>query len=137
MKAAVIENGVVVNVIRVESLDVIPGLVDGEGAKIGDLWDGQQFTTPAPALAASDFEAALDAHLDAKAQERRYNDRFTCALRAGYTGPFQAEGVAFAQWMDNCNAYAYQLLADVQAGTRSAPASVDAFIEELPDLVWP
>lgn len=134
MKAAVIENGVVVNLIVVDQLG---DLVDGEGAAIGDLWDGQQFTKPTVTLTVEDFEAALDAHLDAKAKERRYNDRFTCALRAGYTGPFQAEGVAFAQWMDNCNAYAYQLLTDVGAGNRQPPASIEAFIEELPDLVWP
>lgn len=138
MKAAVIENGVVANLIVVDALDVLPGLVDGEGADIGDLWDGQSFTKPTPhAPTVADFEAALDAHLDAKAHERRYTDRFTCALRAGYTGPFQAEGIAFAQWMDNCNAYAYQLLSDVQAGNRQPPASIAAFIEELPDLVWP
>ena len=138
MKAAVIENGVVANLIVVNSLDVLPGLVDGEGADIGDLWDGQSFTKPTPpAPTVADFERALDAHLDAKAQERRYTDRFTCALRAGYPGPFQAEGAAFASWMDACNAYAYQLLVQVQAGTRPPPASVAAFVEELPDLVWP
>ena len=135
MKAAVIENGVVTNVIVVDSLD---GRINGEGADIGDLWDGQQFSKPEPpALTVADYERALDAHLDAKAKERRYNDRFTCALRAGYTGPFQAEGIAFAQWMDNCNAYAYQLLTDVEAGNRQPPATIAAFVEELPDLVWP
>ena len=138
MRAAVIESGFVVNMIEVESLDFMPGLVDGEGGGIGDLWNGQSFTKPAlPALTVSDFERALDAHLDAKAQERRYTDRFTCALRAGYPGPFQAEGAAFAAWMDMCNAYAYSLLMQVQAGTRPPPASVAAFVEELPDLVWP
>jgi hypothetical protein len=49
MRAAVIENGVVTNVIEVESLDVFPGLVDGTDAEIGDAWDGTTFTHPAPA----------------------------------------------------------------------------------------
>lgn len=138
MKAAVIESGVVANIIVVDSLDVLPGLVDAQGAAIGDLWDGTTFTKPEPPTpTVADFESALDAHLDAKAQERRYDNRITCALRAGFTGPFQAEGIAFAQWMDACNAYAYQLLADVQAGVRQPPANVEAFVEELPDLVWP
>lgn len=44
MRAAVIVGGAVANVIEVESLDVIPGLIDGEDASIGDLWDGEAFT---------------------------------------------------------------------------------------------
>ena len=46
MKAAVLENNVVINVIIVESLDVIPGLIDGTNAGIGDTWDGTQFIKP-------------------------------------------------------------------------------------------
>lgn len=82
------------------------------------------------------YEAALDAHLDTKAQERRYLNRITCALRAGFPGPYQAEGTAFAQWMDACNVYAFAQIALIEAGQRPMP-SVEAFIEELPDLVWP
>jgi hypothetical protein len=47
MKAAVIENGKVANIIIVESLDAFPNIVDAAGASVGDLWDGIQFT-PAP-----------------------------------------------------------------------------------------
>lgn len=90
--------------------------------------------TPADIIA--DYERALDQHLDAAAQSRRYNDRFTFALRAGYPGPYHAEAVVFAAWMDDCNAQAYQLLQDVQAGTATLP-TVEAFIAALPVLVLP
>lgn len=83
------------------------------------------------------FDAALVAHLDATARERRYDNRITCALRAGYPGPFQAEGIAFASWMDQCNALAYQLLAEVVAGTRPLPSSPQALIDMMPPMVWP
>ncbi len=83
------------------------------------------------------FDAALVAHLDATARERRYDNRVTCALRAGYPGPFQAEGIAFAGWMDQCNALAYQLLAEVVAGTRPLPESPKALIGLMPAMVWP
>lgn len=83
------------------------------------------------------FDAALVDHFDSVAQSRHYDNRITCALRAGYTGPFKAEGTAFAQWMDACNVYAYQALADWQAGKRQAPASVQAFVAELPTITWP
>ena len=83
------------------------------------------------------FDAALVAHLDATARERRYDNRVTCALRAGYPSPFQAEGIAFASWMDQCNALAYSLLAEVVAGTRQMPESPQALIDLMPAMVWP
>jgi hypothetical protein len=79
---------------------------------------------------------ALEAHYDSKAQERRYDNRITCALRAGYAGPFQAEGQAFAVWMDTCNAYGYQVMQDVLAELRPVPTA-EELIAELPVLVWP
>jgi hypothetical protein len=51
MKAHIIENGVVVNTIVVESLDLLPNLIDAElGGSIGDLYDGTTFTKPAPVV---------------------------------------------------------------------------------------
>jgi hypothetical protein len=51
MRAHVIENGVVVNTIEVESLDFMPGLVDAAiGGSVGDLWDGHIFTKPPPEI---------------------------------------------------------------------------------------
>lgn len=83
------------------------------------------------------IEAALDAHFDSVAGQRRYRDRVTCTLRAGYPGPFQAEGQAFAGWMDTCNHLAYQIMAEVLAGTRPEPTNAEAFIALLPEMVWP
>lgn len=83
------------------------------------------------------FDASLSAHLDATARERRYDNRLTCALRAGYPGPFQVEGIAFAGWMDQCNALAYSLLAEVVAGTRPLPESPQALIDLMPVMIWP
>jgi hypothetical protein len=83
------------------------------------------------------YEAALDAYLDKTAQDHRYNDRFTFALRAGYAGPWQAEGIAFAQWMDGINAAAYLMLVGVQAGEVTPPPSIEEFIASLPPFVYP
>ena len=83
----------------------------------------------------ADLTRALEAHYDATAQTRRYDIRLTCALRAGYAGPFQAEGTAFAIWMDTCNAYGYQVMADCLAGLRAIPTAAQ-LIAELPVISW-
>lgn len=47
MKAHVIENQKVINTIEVQSLDFMSGLLDASnGGSIGDIWDGETFTTP-------------------------------------------------------------------------------------------
>lgn len=50
MKAHIIENGVVVNTILVDSLDALPGvtLVEATSGSIGYLYDGSTFTDPDP-----------------------------------------------------------------------------------------
>jgi len=82
------------------------------------------------------YEAALDAHLDSVAQQHRYRDRVTFSLRAGYPGPYQAEGIAFAQWMDACNVQAFTLLGKVLAHTAQLP-TIEDFIAGLPVFVKP
>ena len=83
------------------------------------------------------FDAALTAHLDATARQKRYTDRITCMVRAGFVGPFQSDGIAFSTWADGCNVLAYQMLQAVQAGTEPMPESPEAFIATLPVMVWP
>jgi len=85
----------------------------------------------------AEIVAAMESLFDTTAQSRRYDNRVTCALRAGYAGPFQAEGLAFATWMDTCNATAYQMLAEVQSGTRQMPATTAEALALLPEMVWP
>lgn len=82
------------------------------------------------------YDQALTAHLDKVAAERRYDNRVTCSLRAGYPGPYQAEGIAFATWMDTCLYTAYELLQRIQAGTAATP-TIEEFIGSLPKLQWP
>lgn len=83
------------------------------------------------------YTQALDDHLDRMAQTKRYENRVTCALRAGYPGPFQAEGQAFATWMDTCNDLAYQWWAAIEADEMAMFSSKEDFISQLPEFVWP
>ena len=82
-----------------------------------------------------DYIIALEAHQNAIAQERLYYDRITCALRSGYSSPYQEEGQAFAMWMDQTNYLAYKWLNEMQAGTRPW-VSQEEFIAMFPVCSW-
>ena len=99
--------------------------------------------TPKPEPAAptqeeiiAQYERALDHHLDAVASQYRYDSRFTFALRAGYSGPYQAEAVAFAQWMDDCNVRAFARMSRVLEGAESMP-TIESLIADLPLFILP
>ncbi len=83
----------------------------------------------------SEYENALANLFNSKAKEKNYDNYITCSLRAGYSGPYQQEGIAFAQWMDNCNFTGYQILNDVESGIRTIP-SIPDFLAEMPTFDW-
>ena len=91
----------------------------------------------APPITATDIVTAMEQLFDSTAQGKHYDNRITCALRAGYFGPFQQEGIAFATWMDSQNAKGYTMLAQVQAGTMAMPATVEEALALLDPMVWP
>lgn len=99
----------------------------------GEYIDPYSVPSPTP----EDISHAMDVLFDETARSRGYDSRITCALRAGYAGPFHDEGTAFAAWMDTCYATAYQMLAEVQAGTRPMPTSIPEALSLLPVMTWP
>ena len=80
------------------------------------------------------YERALDNHLDTIAKLYRYDNRFTFALRAGFEGPYQAESIEFAKWMDECNVSAFADLQAVTNGLAEIP-TIEEFINGLPVFV--
>lgn len=117
--------------------------VKGTPKKTGDTWDWDwQIVSLTPAEVAAtmptqaEYSAAMDRHFDAVAQTKRYSNRMTCAMRAGYPGVYQAEGLAFGVWMDDCNQFAYALLGQVLTGQVPQP-TLAGFIAALPVIAWP
>lgn len=104
------------------------------GMEVGVDGSFRQAVQATPTVEA--YTAALEAMYDAKAHERRYDNRYTCAVRAGYAGPFQAEAQVFALWMDTCNALAYQVMEQVQGGKLAAP-TIEGLLAMMPALSWP
>lgn len=109
---------------------------DGQGVYWNGTPEEEQAYLADPDRIVAELTAALESHYDSKAKERRYDNRITCALRAGYAGPFQAEGQSFAIWMDTCNAYAYSVMNECLTGARTIPTAQE-LVSELPVFVWP
>ena len=108
-------------------------VVEGTPVNNTQVWTQVPMSQQAVIL---EFTDALEAMYDAKAQEKKYDTRYTCALRAGYASAFQAEGLAFAQWMDTCNANAYTTMASVLAGQTPMP-TVAGLLAQMPTFTWP
>ena len=144
MKAHIITDGIVTNTIVVDSLDFMPGLIDGEhGGAIGDLWDGATFTPPPSKTKTAqevqtEIVTAVQARLDTFAQTRHYDGILSAATYASSTVPkFAAEGQCAVNARDATWATLYTLLAEIQAGTRQMPGSYADIESLLPSLVWP
>ena len=80
----------------------------------------------------NELTAAVQAHLDAKAKEKNYDDILSLCTYATSTDPvFSAEGQAGVEWRDAVWAKCYQVLDAVLAGTRPVPTK-EELIAELP-----
>jgi hypothetical protein len=137
MKAHIIENGVVVNTIEVESLDFMPGLVGGEhGGSIGDRYENSEFIKPEQIQA--EILEATQKRLDDFAATRHYNGILSAATYATSAVPqFKSDGQYCVNARDMTWGKLYQMLGEVQAGKRPMPAGFADIESELPKLEWP
>jgi len=71
------------------------------------------------------ISAAIQDHLDKKAQEYRYDNMVSARSYTGYTNPFQTEAQKLAIWASNCWVIAGQIETDVQNGTIPMPTVAD------------
>jgi len=106
-----------------------------EAQRIVDVPAGVMTLWPAPTQA--DYQAAIEALVQATARSRSYDDAASCAGYVASTVPtWRAEAEAFVAWRDGVYIAAFTALAAVQAG-EMAPPSVEAFVASLPAMVWP
>lgn len=101
----------------------------------GEWFEGWEIVEKSPSEVEAEYMLYLEDYYDSVAQSKRYDNRFSFAIRAGYPSPFQQEAQTFASWMDNCNHQAYQILQAVLQGLRDIP-SKEELLQELPQIVW-
>lgn len=95
-----------------------------------------QRAAEARCAAVETFRSAIQHHVDAQAQSRRYDSGNSLASYVASTNEaWAAEAQIFVAWRDAVWLYAYAELDKVMAGEREQP-SVDEFIGELPVIEW-
>jgi hypothetical protein len=78
----------------------------------------------------------IQGHLDATAQTRGYDHILSlCSYATSLDPVFAAEGQAGVEWRDAVWRHGYQVLADVEGGTRGIPL-MGELIAELPEIGW-
>lgn len=83
------------------------------------------------------FSNAIQVHLDTTASQRRYDSIHTAISYRDDANPvFASEAAVLFAWRSAVWTYSTAELDKVMAGERDIP-TVDAFLAELPEIVWP
>lgn len=84
------------------------------------------------------FVSAIQQRLDSFARTRNYDGILSaCTYASSTVARFQAEGQFAVALRDQTWAAAYDLLMQVQAGTRPMPEGISDIEPDLPALEWP
>jgi hypothetical protein len=119
------------------------GWVRSDTAEMGDLYDPGtgKFSKPvAPAVPVTleQVRIAVQERLDAWARTRNYDGILSaCTYATSSVAKFRAEGQAAVDARDATWARCYEILTEVDAGTRPAPTDMADVLDDLPTLTWP
>lgn len=92
--------------------------------------------TNADAVVKAELINAVQAKLDEVAQSRGYDGILSlCSYATSSDTTFAAEGQAGVAWRDAVWRHCYNLLAEVQAGTKPVP-TVEELVAGLPTITW-
>lgn len=111
---------------------------DGLAKSIEDNyeWYWQQGEQEQTEKLTAQFTKAVQKWMDAKAQERGYDNIISaCTYVYSSDAVFAKEGAAAKEWRDKVWRYCYDVVAQVVGGSRSIP-STSELLAELPKLEW-
>lgn len=105
--------------------------------KAEDFTTAEQKAEQQRAALQGQFSSTIQSHLDATASQRRYDSIHTAISYRDDPNPkFAAEAAALFAWRSAVWTYATDELDKVVTGERAIP-TVEEFLAELPELVWP
>ena len=92
---------------------------------------------PTPEQIVAQYTGAVQQHLDTFARTRNYDGILSaCTYATGTVPKFKAEGQYAVEARDATWSKSYEIMAEVQSGTRQMP-TIEELISELPALAWP
>lgn len=81
---------------------------------------------------------AIQMHLDDTARRYAYDSMLSASTYINSTVPrFKNEAIALTNWRDEVWVWAYNLLAEIEAGSTTAPLTIDALVSMIPKFVPP
>lgn len=123
-----------------------PDAVEGKTRHFNGAWEYRDIPQPEPEITQppptpeeiiKNLTAAVQYHLDTKAQERSYDSILSACTYATSTNPkFQSEGQACVEWRDAVWAACYLHMDRVLAGEAPVPTD-EELIAMLPAFTWP
>lgn len=115
---------------------IVCNVISGETTQV-DLTPEEIANLPDGGPALADYQFAVQALVDETARSKQFNDGVTLASYIASTvAAWSTQAEAFIAWRDSVWQYSYLELAKVQAGERDQP-TVEAFLTELPEIIWP
>jgi hypothetical protein len=87
------------------------------------------------------LEKAIDRHIDRVAKDKGYgreglSPSAACLGYASFTSNYQTEAIAYGEWIASLWPVVYQIMQEVEAGTRDIPTA-EELIAEMPEMLWP
>ena len=125
-------NGVIINTIVVDSLNVFPNLIDASiSGTIGDsIINGAVVPKAIPAPTESEYITAVQSYLDGEAKAHGYDGILSATSYATSTNAhYKAEGQACVEWRDAVWSAAFEAM--------NGEPTIDALVAGLPAMVWP
>lgn len=146
MRAAILTNSVVTNIIVLDSLGQYPGAIDGTNANVGDTWNGSAFVKPA--LPIADIRASLWDAIKAERDRRTQHGGYQAAgkwfhsdifSRSQQIGLFvMGASVPAVQWKTMAGTFATMtqtLAGQIFAAAAASDMALFAFAESLKAVV--
>jgi hypothetical protein len=146
---AIVENNTITEVLRVAPSSIYPTSYASrfievpDGVQRGWVWNGKAYAPPpeppkTPDQVKAEIMTATQQRLDTFAGTRDYNSILSACTYATSTVPqFKSDGQYCVNARDETWGKLYNMLAEVEAGTRPMPSGYADIEGELPVLQWP
>ena len=106
-----------------------PYLTGGLLCPVEKVYQSVEEKTAIEDAKSKELEAAVQNMLDNAAKAKGYDSILSACTYAAYPNQFQAEGQEFVAWRGAVWAKCYEILGEVEAGTRPAPTISELLVE--------